>query len=574
MPPTEDIEETLKKAKMKRRNGKSTLTRLGKVIIVQIRGERSNEEIQKALDNYEKAYADLEAKHEEVTMLIEDDKQFEEEEQWIEQCQETFLRLKIEAQDYMKKQTITDKKEKNMETEVISTPEENLPNLVQVNENDISAASEENQDNSEITAPISTQEVQDDNGQPSSSTNDSVNTSENNEATVSHVNKSQSLFRIETFKSDFKDLVESRYSKRDAITILRSCLQGKPLEMIKGIGQDYDAAWEYLEAVYGDPRFVADIITQDISKFKPMKEGEDVRFCDLVHLVKRSFNTLKEVGRENDMNNNHMLAIIEQKMYADDRKVWSRHLESSRSEATLETLILWMTCEMKSKMRATAPVRSSWQSPKQVGHFGGKEEGKYVNHKCWYCKTSEHWTDQCQKFLALGANDRLKVVKENHGCYSCSKRAGRSHNISTCSRKRQCNEMVNGVQCKHFHHPLLHIKKKSLVSSVTTSGEAMLPTIRAEILGPQNAKKQANLLLDTGAQITLIRTPVAEELGLKGKNVTITMAKVGGEEDEMATKLYRFSIRSLENQSIHTITAVGIPSVSSDISVHKRMTSR
>ncbi|CAB4031694.1 Hypothetical predicted protein, partial [Paramuricea clavata] len=139
MPPTEDIEETLKKAKMKRRNGKSTLTRLGKVIIVQIGGERSNEEIQKALDNYEKAYADLEAKHEEVTMLIEDDEQFEEEEQWIEQCQETFLRLKIEAQDYMKKQTITDKKEKNKETEVISTPEENLPNLVQVNKNDISA---------------------------------------------------------------------------------------------------------------------------------------------------------------------------------------------------------------------------------------------------------------------------------------------------------------------------------------------------------------------------------------------------------------------------------------------------
>ena len=39
MPPTEDIEETfIKKAKMKRRNGKSTVTRLGKVIIVQIRG--------------------------------------------------------------------------------------------------------------------------------------------------------------------------------------------------------------------------------------------------------------------------------------------------------------------------------------------------------------------------------------------------------------------------------------------------------------------------------------------------------------------------------------------------------
>ena len=116
--------------------------------------------------------------------------------------------------------------------------------------------------------------------------------------------------------------METRHSKRDAITLLRSSLQGKPLELIKGIGQDYDAAWEYLDSIYGDPRFVADTITKDITRFKPLRDGDDPRFCDLVHLVKRSFNTLTEVGRQNDMNNNHMLAIIEQKMFADDRKVW------------------------------------------------------------------------------------------------------------------------------------------------------------------------------------------------------------------------------------------------------------
>ena len=59
-----------------------------------------------------------------------------------------------------------------------------------------------------------------------------------------------------TFKVDFKHLVETRCSKRDAITLLRASLQGKPLELIKGIGQDYDAAWEYLDSFYGDPRFV------------------------------------------------------------------------------------------------------------------------------------------------------------------------------------------------------------------------------------------------------------------------------------------------------------------------------
>ena len=68
------------------------------------------------------------------------------------------------------------------------------------------------------------------------------------------------------FRADFKHAIESRYSKRDAITFLRTCLQGKPLDLIKRIGSDYDAAWEYLDTIYGDPRFVSDTITQDIAK--------------------------------------------------------------------------------------------------------------------------------------------------------------------------------------------------------------------------------------------------------------------------------------------------------------------
>ena len=74
------------------------------------------------------------------------------------------------------------------------------------------------------------------------------------------------------FRSDFKHAIEARYSKRDASTILCTCLQGKPLELIKGIGSDYDAAWEYLDSIYGDPRYVSDTITQDIVKFRPIRE--------------------------------------------------------------------------------------------------------------------------------------------------------------------------------------------------------------------------------------------------------------------------------------------------------------
>ena len=66
-----------------------------------------------------------------------------------------------------------------------------------------------------------------------------------------------------------------------------------------------------------------------------------------MHLVRRSYNTLKEVGEPGDMDNSHMLAIIERKMGPDDRKVWSRDLEREGKPGTLHGLLSWMTSEMK-----------------------------------------------------------------------------------------------------------------------------------------------------------------------------------------------------------------------------------
>ena len=137
------------------------------------------------------------------------------------------------------------------------------------------------------------------------------------------------------FRADFKHTIESRYSKRDAITLLRTCLK----ELIQGIGSDYDAAWQYLDSIYGDVRRVSDTITQDIAKFKALQEEEDARFCDLVHLVKRSYNTLKEVGVPSDTDNSHMLSVIERKMCPSDRKIWSRDLEKEGKPATLSGLM-------------------------------------------------------------------------------------------------------------------------------------------------------------------------------------------------------------------------------------------
>ena len=75
----------------------------------------------------------------------------------------------------------------------------------------------------------------------------------------------------------------------------------------------------------------------------------------------------------------------------------------------------------------------------------------------------------------MSPSSHLKAVKD---CFSCLKRAGRDHDVSTCSHIRQCSESFNRSQCKYFHHPLLHGANVTnyatalTVSSVTSSKQA------------------------------------------------------------------------------------------------------
>ncbi|CAB3988477.1 Hypothetical predicted protein [Paramuricea clavata] len=102
-----------------------------------------------------------------------------------------------------------------------------------------------------------------------------------------------------------------------------------------------------------------------------------------------------EVGLPNDMDNSHMLSIIEKKMCADDRKVWSRDLEKDKKTASLHGLMTWMNVEMKFRMRASAPLRTTNKhSINHLKQFQGGED-QFSNHRCWLCKTSSHWVDQC-----------------------------------------------------------------------------------------------------------------------------------------------------------------------------------
>ncbi|PIK44782.1 hypothetical protein BSL78_18362 [Apostichopus japonicus] len=359
-------------------------------------------------------------------------------------------------------------------------------------------------------------------------------------------------------------MVDPMYDARDAVSILRGSLSGKPLELLKGIGTDYHACWEYLDMYYGDPRVVSDAVTQDLIKFRGMQHGEDGRFCELAHLVRRCYNILKQVGKEADMNNNHVLAIIEKKLTLDDRKVYARSLQKNGQEASLEGLLSFFNEEMKARMRATASIRSSSICQQNKVNLTQRQTGNLSTSqphqrwkKCWVCESDDHWPDQCARFKELAVTERYQIVKEKHACFSCLKRAGKEHNMRTCRRKTRCSE----GNCESFHHVLLHkTTGGNIVGFASNNNEVALPIISTR-MGTSVNYTTGNVLLDSGANVTLIRVKVAEQLGLEGKPISVDLDILGGDVQAYQTKVYRLKMYSA-NQREYTISAVGVPEIS------------
>jgi len=383
-------------------------------------GKRPETEVRETLYKYQECFGHLVNLHEDYVKLIEDDAHFEEE-AWLNECKETFMETEFNTKLYLEANFAKGKgADQDINTEqIIPGPSGASADSVDIVQTTHTPENNDSPDSDIIQTSSSTAD---------NSKNDSLNsdivqitdsgTQATHAAAIDIVQTTANPpvtnsittcnFKIEKpklpifngdvreyaiFRADFKHAVESHYSERDAITFLRTCLRDKPLQLIKGIGTDYRVAWDYLDAIYGDPRYVSDTIIQDISKFKALQQGEDGRFCDLVHLFNRSYNTLKEVGTQNDLNNSHMLAVIEKKMCAEEVKVWLREIERAGGVATLEGLLKWMSCEMKLRMRATAPLRSVTAQQRGGVYQLSVNGNEKIRHKCWLCKNSDHWPD-------------------------------------------------------------------------------------------------------------------------------------------------------------------------------------
>ena len=96
-----ETSEALKAVKIQRRSAKASLTRLGNALNILYEKERQVDEVRDYLVKVTQAFNNVVVKHESYANLIEEDELFEQEELWLDQCQNEFLKLEIDTKQYI-----------------------------------------------------------------------------------------------------------------------------------------------------------------------------------------------------------------------------------------------------------------------------------------------------------------------------------------------------------------------------------------------------------------------------------------------------------------------------------------
>ena len=170
-----------------------------------------------------------------------DDEEYAKEKEWIEGILEKALTLKFCAEDYILKSKETHMAQENTgeNGKTVTTEDQTKTVNADNNSEDVELIEENQNSVQETLKPASEPEV------------DKFEIISEKSKVDTKINPC--AFKVEKpklpkFKGDVTDYVVFRadFNHAVAITILRSSLKGKPLELIEGI----EAAWDYLNLVY------------------------------------------------------------------------------------------------------------------------------------------------------------------------------------------------------------------------------------------------------------------------------------------------------------------------------------
>ena len=234
--------------------------------------------------------------------------------------------------------------------------------------------------------------------------------------------------------------------KDSACYILRSCLEREPAETVKCVDDDIKKMWKRLDEKYGDPVKLTDAIINTIQDIRPIKEGANKRFIELVDAVEDGSKDLKRLGLEREITTTSSVSIIERKLAANIKREWAKLVSANNSTVNKTNKFPSLLSFLLSKKRAieydTTELRLTTTSTiKGSAHYAKTNKDsverrgdntRTQNNKCLFHRESDHWTSESKFYLSKPNEDKMKILKEKGACWSCLRRG---HRLLECKKK-------------------------------------------------------------------------------------------------------------------------------------------
>ena len=401
------------------------------------------------------------------------------------------------------------------------------------------------------------------------------------------------------FKDDFTNQVVPSVTVAQQPYVLKSCMEGYPLEIVKNVDHSISEMWKRLDEVYAVPSKVIDVIMKDIKRLTPVKKKENKKFVQLVDIVEKAYRDLNRLNLQNQISNASTVSMIEEKLPPDILEKWVELIKNPMfaiqyDDVNQFPLLLKFLVERKGILEyMCSDLRSNESSSCMHVHFANscnEEETKSKNADCdfdwkvdnmkglvdysdtkkgkalcWIHPKEYHNITDCPSFLKMNVEERFQAVKDCDVCWSCLKPG---HKSIYCYKRKKCNEK----DCELSHHQLLHEHQQtsgtanhhksdpSETALHIRNSSCLLQLMSIKV----NSEDKVNVLWDGGATLSLITFRKARELGLHGEDVKLVVTKVGGVSEEINSSRYHLTFIDIEGIECEII-AYGIDKISTDL---------
>ena len=284
---------------------------------------------------------------------------------------------------------------------------------------------------------------------------------------------------------------------------------------------------------------------------KPQIAPDDRAALKRFHQQLKSTTTwLKRIGNMSAVHSTENLSKAVMRLPDAIRKKFFRNSKDyDDSDLNLLKLEIFLDWTLKEFYNPIADIIASKEgkSKRDKGRSGRDGQSNHLDSErdqklsCWVCQ-KPHKIWQCEDFKRKSLTERRKIVNEKKCCYNC---------LSLKHSVRECKSRVSCRHCKRRHHSSLHDpnyngsnETPEVESNYGTSNTHTYLQVIPTTVSNGERSIQVNALLDTGSDTTLIKSSLATQLNLSGKNQTMRISNVLSKKQTFNSTSVNFTISS------------------------------